>query len=126
MARLLPDLLTALRRGVAALAATSLVLATWPADAQTDGAAEARSLAPTLIPDPDRLFGLQDGKATLQSGDSIPLDQLFPGAGDPSGLKGTYGNEAATLDMGHAAQSELQIQTTQTGEAYRTVTGSPR
>ena len=110
---------------MAALAATSLVLATWPAGAQSDGAAEARTLAPALIPDPDRLFGLQDGKATLQTGDAIPLDQLFPGAGDPSGLEGNYGNEAATLDMGHAAQGELETQDSQTGTAYRTVTGSP-
>ena len=125
MARLLPDLLIAFRRGVAALTATSLVLATWPARSQTDGAAEARTLAPTLLPDPDRLFDLQNGKATLQTGDEIPLDQLFPGAGDPSGLTGTYGNEGATIDMGHAAQIELESQATQTGEAYRTVTGSP-
>ena len=101
------------------------MFATWPAGAQSDGAAEARTLAPALIPDPDRLFGLRDGKATLQTGDAILLDQLFPGAGDPSSLKGTYGNEAATLDMGHAAQGELETQDTQTGEAYRTVTGSP-
>ncbi len=125
MARLLPDLLIAFRRSIAALAATSLVLATWPAGAETDGAAEARTFAPTLIPDPDQLFGLQNGTATLQTGDEIPLGQLFPGAGDPSGLTGAYGNEGASVDMGHAAQSELETQATQTGEAYRTVTGSP-
>ena len=125
---MLPDLLSPglARRGVAVLTATSLLLTAWPLPAQTvDGAAEARAIAPGLVPDPKTLFQLEDGTVTLDGGGEIPLEQLFPGQGEAAPLADAYGDEAATIDLGHAAQEQLLNAPTGAGEAYRTLLDSP-
>ena len=114
------------RRGIAAFTAGSLLLTAWPIQAQTvDGAAEARALAPGLVPNPETLFQQQDGTVTLQGGHEIPLDELFPGQGDAAPLAEAYGDEGATVDLGHAAQEQLLDSPTSEGEAYRTLLDSP-
>ena len=123
---MLHDLLTWGRRATAALTAASLVLTTYPIGAQTvDGAAEGRELGQSLVPEPETLFQLDDGTVTLQGGGEIPLEELFPGQGDAAALEGAYGDEAGTVDLGHAAQQELSGQDSGDGEAYRTLLASP-
>ena len=114
------------RCGIALLTAVSLVLTSWPLQAQTvDGAAEARALAPVLTPDAKTLFQLEDGTVTLEGGGEIPLEELFPGEGDAAPPADTYGDEAGMVEGGHAAQEQLQNAPTNTGEAYRTLLDSP-
>ena len=126
MARLLPHLLRAGRRGAATLTVVSVALTTGPMRAQTvDGAAEARAIAPGLMPEPDALLELEDGTVTLHGGGEIPLEELFPGGGHDTDLADAYGDEAATIDLGHAAQQRLLTAPTAEGEAYRTLLDSP-
>ena len=121
---------TALRAAVAAVTTTSLVLTAYPqpGTAQAlDPVEEGRSLGQQLTVDPKTLFKLEDGTVTLEGGDEIPLEELFPGEhrGDATTLEDSYGDEAATVDQGHAAQQRLADEPGGTGEAYRTLMASP-
>ena len=62
---------------------------------------------------------------TLEGAGEIPLEQLFPGAEDATGLEDAYGDEATTVELGHAARRELRNAPTTDGEAYRTLLDSP-
>ena len=121
---------TALRAAVAALTTTSLVLTAYPQPGtaqQLDPVLEGRTLGQQLTVDPKTLFELEDGTVTLQGGHEIPLDELFPQqrTGDATALEDGYGDEAATVDQGHAAQQRLADEPGGTGEAYRTLMASP-
>ena len=122
--------MTALRAAVAALTTASLVLTAYPqpGTAQAlDPVEEGRTLGQQLTVDPKTLFELEDGTVTLQGGHEIPLDELFPQqrTGDATALEDGYGDEAATVDQGHAAQQRLADEPGGTGEAYRTLMASP-
>ena len=121
---------TALRAAVAALTTASLVLTAYsqPGTAQQlDPVLEGRTLGQQLTVDPKTLFELEGGAVTLQGGHEIPLEELFPqqGTGDATALQDSYGDEAATVDQGHAAQQRLADEPGGTGEAYRTLMASP-
>ena len=120
----------ALRAAVATVTTASLVLTAYPQTGTgqaLDPVLEGRSLGQQLTVDPKTLFELEDGTITLQGGHEIPLEELFPAqdTGTATSLQESYGNEAATVGQGHAAQEGLAGSPGGAGEAYRTLLASP-
>ena len=126
----LASLRLALRAAVATVTTASLVLTPIHRLAQAqalDPVLEGRSLGQQLTVDPKTLFELEDGTVTLQGGREIPLEELFPAQDTDAAtsLQESYGDEAATVGQGHAAQERLAGESGGAGEAYRTLLASP-
>lgn len=85
-------------------------------DAITLSAPQGQSLAAEAM----GYFSFDDAHMTLQ--DFFPDDR----AGDTTSLESVYGRDTETIDLGSSAQSSLNLEASEEGEAYRTILQSSR